>query len=124
MLDGFDSFGFTHEGVRRDVYTRGEGPGVVVMHEIPGITPEVARFARRVADDGFHGVRAAPLRQTGPAPLARVRARPDPTLLHQPGVPRPRRAGLESDHGLAPSALPRSASTLAADRASAPSACA
>ncbi|MDG2304785.1 MAG: dienelactone hydrolase family protein [Candidatus Binatia bacterium] len=53
MLDGFDSFGFTHEGVRRDVYTRGEGPGVVVMHEIPGITPEVARFARRVADDGF-----------------------------------------------------------------------
>jgi dienelactone hydrolase len=25
----------------------------VVIHEIPGITPEVARFARRVADDGF-----------------------------------------------------------------------
>ncbi len=53
MLDGFDSFGFTHEGARRDVYTRGEGPGVVVMHEVPGITPEVAGFARRVADDGF-----------------------------------------------------------------------
>lgn len=53
MLDGFDSFGFTHEGVRRDVYTRGEGPGVVVMHEVPGITPDVAGFARRVADDGF-----------------------------------------------------------------------
>lgn len=53
MLDGFDSFGFTHDGARRDVYVRGEGPGVVVMHEVPGITPEVAGFARRVADDGF-----------------------------------------------------------------------
>lgn len=53
MLDGFESFGFTHDGARRDVYTRGDGPGVVVMHEVPGITPEVADFARRVADDGF-----------------------------------------------------------------------
>lgn len=53
MLDGFESFGFTHEGARRDVYTRGEGPGVVVMHEVPGITPEVAGFAKRVADEGF-----------------------------------------------------------------------
>lgn len=53
MLEGFDSFGFTHDSARRDVYTRGEGPGVVVMHEVPGITPEVAGFARRVADAGF-----------------------------------------------------------------------
>ncbi|MBM4266769.1 MAG: dienelactone hydrolase [Deltaproteobacteria bacterium] len=53
MLEGFDRFGFTHDGARRDVYTRGSGPGVVVIHEVPGITPEVARFARRVADDGF-----------------------------------------------------------------------
>jgi len=53
MLAGFESFGFTHEGARRDVYTRGTGPGVVVMHEVPGITPEVAGFATRVADAGF-----------------------------------------------------------------------
>lgn len=53
MMDGFDSFAFTHDGVARDVFTRGQGPGVVVMHEVPGITPEVAAFARRVADDGF-----------------------------------------------------------------------
>ena len=53
MLDGFDSFGFAHEGVRREVYIRGEGPGVVVMHEVPGITPQVAGFARRVAEEGF-----------------------------------------------------------------------
>ena len=53
MLDDFDTFGFSHEGTRRDVYTKGEGPGVVVMHEIPGITPQVAQFSRRVADAGF-----------------------------------------------------------------------
>jgi len=53
VLGGFDSFDFVHEGARRNVYTLGSGPGVVIMHEIPGITPEVAQFARRVADDGF-----------------------------------------------------------------------
>lgn len=52
-LDGFESFPFSHDGVTRPVYRRGSGPGVVVAHEIPGITPEVARFARIVADDGF-----------------------------------------------------------------------
>jgi dienelactone hydrolase len=53
VLDGFETFAFEHEGARRDVYTLGSGPGVVVMHEVPGITPEVAGFARRVAEDGF-----------------------------------------------------------------------
>jgi dienelactone hydrolase len=52
-LDGFVEKQFVHDGVGRAVYRRGSGPGVVVMHEIPGITPEVARFARRVADSGF-----------------------------------------------------------------------
>ena len=52
-IDGFDSFPFTDAGETRTVFVRGQGPGVVVIHEIPGITPEVAGFARRVADDGF-----------------------------------------------------------------------
>lgn len=52
-LDGFTTFPFTHDGATRTVYRRGRGPGVVVMHEIPGITPEVAVFSRRVADAGF-----------------------------------------------------------------------
>ncbi|MGH0035815.1 MAG: dienelactone hydrolase family protein [Myxococcota bacterium] len=52
-LDGFSEDRFSHDGRERSVFRRGEGPGVVVMHEIPGITPEVARFARIVADDGF-----------------------------------------------------------------------
>lgn len=53
MLDGFTATTFTHDGKTRSVYRRGSGPGVIVMHEIPGITPQVARFARWVADAGF-----------------------------------------------------------------------
>jgi dienelactone hydrolase len=56
MLEGFDESTFQHDGVTRTVYRSGEGPGVVIMHEVPGITPEVARFAGWVADDGFTAV--------------------------------------------------------------------
>ena len=52
-LDDFEAFPFFHEGRLRTVYRRGEGPPVIIIHEMPGITPEVARFARRVADRGF-----------------------------------------------------------------------
>ncbi len=52
-LAGFASFAFGEPDAKRIVYRRGSGPGIVVIHEIPGITPEVARFARRVADAGF-----------------------------------------------------------------------
>jgi dienelactone hydrolase len=52
-LSDFDDFEFEHDGATRRVYQKGTGPGVVVMHEIPGITPQVADFARRIADEGF-----------------------------------------------------------------------
>jgi dienelactone hydrolase len=52
-LAGYTQFGFEHAGASREVYTRGSGPGVVVIHEVPGVTPTVARFATRVADAGF-----------------------------------------------------------------------
>lgn len=44
---------FTDAGATRDVYWQGEGPAVVVMTEMPGITPSVAAFARRVVEAGF-----------------------------------------------------------------------
>ena len=50
-LADFTVFSFAHGGKERIVYRRGTGPAVVVMHEIPGITPQVARFARYVADE-------------------------------------------------------------------------
>jgi len=52
-LDGFTLSSFTYNGETRDVYRAGTGPGVVVMSEMPGITPNVAAFAQRVVDAGF-----------------------------------------------------------------------
>jgi dienelactone hydrolase len=34
----------------------GSGPAVIVIHEMPGITPLVAEFARRVSDHGMTAV--------------------------------------------------------------------
>ena len=44
---------FTSGGVTHETYRRGTGPGVVIVHEIPGITPRVIEFADRVVDSGF-----------------------------------------------------------------------
>ena len=52
-LDGFTETAFAFEGVTRPVYRGGSGPGVVVVHEIPGITPLVADFGRRLVAAGF-----------------------------------------------------------------------
>jgi dienelactone hydrolase len=52
-LEGWTKASFTAAGFTRDTYRRGTGPGVVVVHEIPGITPAVARFANDVVAAGF-----------------------------------------------------------------------
>jgi dienelactone hydrolase len=52
-LTGYTEFPFAYQGKTRIVFRKGTGPAVVVMHEMPGITPEVAGFADRVADTGF-----------------------------------------------------------------------
>ena len=44
---------FTHDGLTRTVYAAGSGPAVIVIHEVPGITPRVADFARRLVAAGF-----------------------------------------------------------------------
>jgi len=53
VLAGWAKSEFTAAGFTRDVYRRGTGPGVVVVHEIPGITPKVTAFANEVVDRGF-----------------------------------------------------------------------
>lgn len=55
-LADFTETTFTHDGKTRTVYRMGTGPAVIVIHEIPGITPPVADFGRRVADAGFTAV--------------------------------------------------------------------
>ena len=53
VLAGWERSEFTAAGFTREVYRRGTGPGVVVVHEIPGITPAVAAFANDVVAAGF-----------------------------------------------------------------------
>ena len=52
-LQGFDQSQFSFQGKTCPVFRKGSGPGVVIIHEIPGITPQVERFANIVADSGF-----------------------------------------------------------------------
>lgn len=52
-LAGFELSEATYEGVGRSMYRGGTGPGVIVIHEIPGITPPVANFGRKLIDSGF-----------------------------------------------------------------------
>jgi len=49
----YEKFSFEDGPFARDVYKRGEGPAVVVIHEIPGLHPQVIRFADRVAAAGM-----------------------------------------------------------------------
>ena len=53
VLAGWTKSEFSAAGFTRDVYRRGTGPGVVVVHEIPGITPKVTQFANEVVERGF-----------------------------------------------------------------------
>lgn len=53
LLAGWERASFTAAGFRRDTYRRGSGPGVIVIHEMPGITPAVIRFADDVVARGF-----------------------------------------------------------------------
>ncbi|WP_030768443.1 dienelactone hydrolase family protein [Streptomyces sp. NRRL F-2664] len=55
-LTGFTEGSFTHDGTTRQVLRAGTGPAVIVMAEIPGITPKVLDFARRVAASGCTAV--------------------------------------------------------------------
>lgn len=55
-LDDFTSDPFTHGAETRTVFRKGGGPAVIVVSEVPGITPLVADFARRVADLGCTAV--------------------------------------------------------------------
>ena len=52
-FDDFDPRALTFDNDTKRVYVAGSGPAVIVMTEFPGITPDVARFARWVRDAGF-----------------------------------------------------------------------
>jgi dienelactone hydrolase len=52
-LDDFDPRQIALGGITKRVHVAGSGPAVIVMTEMPGISPQVARFSRWVRDAGF-----------------------------------------------------------------------
>jgi dienelactone hydrolase len=52
-LEDFAPRRITVDGITKVVHVAGSGPAVIVMTEMPGISPQVARFARWVRDAGF-----------------------------------------------------------------------
>jgi dienelactone hydrolase len=53
VLAAYERFEFTAGPYTRPVYMRGQGPAVIVIHEIPGLHPLVVRFADRIAAAGM-----------------------------------------------------------------------
>jgi dienelactone hydrolase len=52
-LADFEHRQITLQGKTKLVFVAGSGPAVIVMTEMPGISPHVARFARWIRDAGF-----------------------------------------------------------------------
>jgi dienelactone hydrolase len=62
---------FTFAGKTRRVFRRGTGPAVIVISEVPGITPEVVAFADRVHELGCTAVLPHLFGVAGEPPSAR-----------------------------------------------------
>ena len=52
-LTGWTVEPFTAAGYTHDVYRKGEGPGVVLIPEMPGIHPGVLALGNHLVDNGF-----------------------------------------------------------------------
>jgi dienelactone hydrolase len=52
-LTGWTGAPFSAAGITHDVYQKGEGPGVVLIPEIPGIHPMVLALGNHLVDNGF-----------------------------------------------------------------------
>ncbi len=53
VLKDYTRFDFKDGKWTRPVFRKGSGPGVIIIHEIPGLHPLVVRFADRVAAAGM-----------------------------------------------------------------------
>jgi dienelactone hydrolase len=67
-IAGWDQSSFTHEGVTHSTWRRGSGPVAIVVHEIPGVTPNVIEFAERVVNEGFTVVMPLLVGEVGRSP--------------------------------------------------------
>lgn len=71
ICEPFSAAGFTH-----DVYRKGEGPGVVLIPEMPGVHPGVLALGNHLMDNGFtvaipslYGVPGAAAQRPGMVPI-------------------------------------------------------
>ncbi len=55
-IEGFFEETFTDGDRTFRLFRKGEGPGVILLHELPGLTRETVEFAEWIADRGFHVV--------------------------------------------------------------------
>lgn len=69
-LDTFERFWFTDGGFTHDVYRKGTGPVVLVITEMPGMSPMVLGFADRVAALGLTVVLPDLFGEAGRDPLS------------------------------------------------------
>ena len=69
-LEDFARREITLDGVAKVVYVAGSGSAVIVMAEMPGISPHVARFARWVVDAGFTIYMPSLFGRDGAVPMA------------------------------------------------------
>jgi len=53
VFEGYEEFAFDDGRWSRKVFRKGSGPGVIIIHEIPGLHPQVVEFADRVAAQGM-----------------------------------------------------------------------
>lgn len=76
LLDSWTLGEHSHEGTSHPTYRKGGGPGVVIIHEIPGMTPEVIGFAEEVVEAGYTVVMphlfGKPEAKIGPGSVARA----------------------------------------------------
>lgn len=52
-IEKFQHFEHSFQNIVHRVYMAGEGPAILLMHELPGMIPECIRFAERLIDQGF-----------------------------------------------------------------------
>jgi dienelactone hydrolase len=64
-LDGWAVAPFSAAGVTHDVYERGSGPGVVLVPEVPNLSPEVLGLADHLVASGFTVAVPSPFGEPG-----------------------------------------------------------
>ena len=53
ILENYSNFTFKHLNTQHVVYKTGKGPGILLMHELPGMTKECIKLGSLLAKEGF-----------------------------------------------------------------------